>query len=65
MDNDYQEIDHSAMATQQVKFFEELEKTSWRAKFERFCEENPWDLECRMYDRLSISSPRWELFFIQ
>jgi len=48
--SDYQEIDSSPMATQQQEFLEEQEKTSWRAKYERFCEANPWDLECKMFD---------------
>ncbi len=48
--NDYQEIDPSAMATQQSKFLEELEQNSWKVKFERFCEENPWDVECKIYE---------------
>lgn len=48
--SDYQEIDSSPMATQQQEFLKEQEKTSWRAKYERFCEANPWDLECKMFD---------------
>ena len=47
---DYQEIDPSAMATQQAKFLKEREASSWRANYERFCEENPWDLECKIFD---------------
>ena len=47
---DYQEIDPSAMATQQAKFLKEREANSWRAKYERFCEENPWDPECKIFD---------------
>ena len=50
MNIDYHEIDPSAMATQQQEFFEELEKPNWRARYEQFCEENPWDLECKMFD---------------
>ena len=50
MNTDYHEIDPSAMATQQAKFLEEREQSSWRARYERFCEENPWDPECRIYD---------------
>ena len=50
MISDYQEIDPSPMASQTQKFFEEQEQSSWRAQYERFCEENPWDLECKIFD---------------
>ena len=50
MNSDYHEIDSSPMATQQQKFLEEQEQSSWRARYERFCEENPWDLECKIFD---------------
>lgn len=50
MDNDYIEIDHCAMGHQTEKWFKEREENSWRAKYERFCEENPWDLECKIFD---------------
>ena len=50
MNSDYHEIDPSAMATQQQQFLEEREKNSWRAKYVRFCEETPWDPECKMFD---------------
>ena len=48
--NDYQEIDPSAMATQQAKFFEELEAKSPTTKFRIYCEENPWASECKIYE---------------
>ena len=47
---DYQEIDPSPMASQQEKFFDEIENKSWRSKYERFCEENPWDPECKIFE---------------
>ena len=50
MNSDYHEIDHCAMAHEQQKWFEEREANSWRAKYERFCEENPWDPECKIFD---------------
>ena len=51
MISDYHEIDASPMATQQQKWMEETEeKNNWRAQYEKFCEENPWDLECKMFD---------------
>lgn len=49
LSTEYQEIDPSPMATQQVKFFEERAQSP-ATFFERFCEEMPWAPECKMYE---------------
>ena len=50
MNTDYHETDPSTMATQQAESLEAKEQTNWRARYEQFCEENPWDLECKIFD---------------
>lgn len=50
MDTEYFEIDHSAMAHEQEKFFAEREAASPARKFAEYCEEFPWAPECKLYD---------------
>jgi hypothetical protein len=47
---DYQEIDSSPMATQQEQFFEDKEAKSPTTSFRNYCEQNPWALECKIYE---------------
>ncbi len=48
--SDYQEIDPSAMASQQSKFFEERDEKNPTLRFAAYCEEFPWALECKVFD---------------
>jgi len=50
--SDYQEIDASAMASQQAKFFEEYDAApkSPVTFFDRECKENPHAKGCIIYD---------------
>lgn len=47
---EYQEIDPSPMATQQRKWFEERERVNPTVAFAKYCEEQPWAPECKIYD---------------
>lgn len=50
MNNDYHEIDPSPLATSVLKWFAERERTNPTVQFAKYCEENPWAVECRVYD---------------
>ena len=50
MNNDYQEIDPSPLATSTLKWFAERERTNPTVQFAKYCEENPWAAECKVYD---------------
>ena len=50
MISDYQEIDPSPMASQTQKFFEERDAQNPTLRFSAYCGENPWALECKIFD---------------
>lgn len=51
LSTDYHEIDPSPMATQAIRMFAEMEaKDTPTKRFRAYCEENPWAVECKIFE---------------
>jgi len=50
LSTDYHEIDPSPLATSTLKWFAERERVNPTVAFAKYCEENPWAVECKVYD---------------